>query len=286
MARKKHAKKKSFLKYIILLILLLLLAYPFYEARNLSVLEKTITVNNLPTDLKNLRIVYLSDIHRGAFFSQTRVNDLVSLINGLYPDIVLLGGDYGNNSDTAISFFQNLPPIHAQIGVYGVLGNHDRSNPQSNFETLKTAMHSANVIPLVNDVKAVRYKASTFYIAGIDDYNMGKPDIQGVASKINRDDFVIFLTHTPDAFPEAFYAKDQNGKPQWFDLALAGHTHGGQVTFFGLPMIRNYTKVSDRYLTGWLEENRAHILISNGVGTSVLPIRLFAKPQIHLITIK
>lgn len=286
MARRKHAKKGSWPKRIAFALLLLIMIYPFYEARNIQIDEKILTINNLPSDLKNLRIVYVSDIHRGPFFSQTRVDDLVALINSYYPDLVLLGGDYASNFDNAIRFFQNLPTLQARLGVVGVLGNHDRNSPKSNIETLKAAMGSANVTPLVNEMVSLRYKDTLFYIAGIDDYTTGEPDIQAVANQAAAENFVIFLTHTPDAFPEAFKAKDQNGNPHWFDLGLSGHTHGGQVTLFGTPIIRNYSKVSDRYLTGWLQENRAHTLVSNGVGTAVFPVRFFAKPQIHIITLQ
>lgn len=286
MARKKHAKRASLLKIVLFIFLFLIILYPFIEARRLTVDENTLSNNKLPKGLRNMRIVYLSDIHQGTFFSQTRVNDLVAQVNSYRPDLILLGGDYATNSNSAISFFQKLPAFHASIGVFGVLGNHDRSDPQSNFETLKSAMRNAGVTPLVNEVKQLRYHDSTFYVAGIDDYNNGHPDITGVASKVNGDEFVIFLTHTPDAFPEAFEAKDQKGNLHWFDIGLSGHTHGGQITLLSKPVIRNYTKVSDRYLTGWLQENRAHILVSNGVGTTVLPLRLFARPQIHIITLQ
>ena len=70
-------------------------------------------------------------------------------------------------------------------------------------------------------------------------------------------------------------------------IALFGHTHGGQVNFFGYSPFANLSPgVGSRYLSGWLEENRAAILVSNGVGTSGFPVRVFAPPQVHLITLK
>lgn len=286
MARRKHAKKGSFIKWIFLVALLFIIIFPFAQARRLTVDQISVTINNLPSNLKGMRILYLSDIHQGAFYSQTRVNDLVLRINSYQPDLVLLGGDYANNSSGAISFFQNLPTIHSTLGTFAVFGNHDRTNPQSNFETLKSAMQNANVTPLVNEAKQLRFRDASFFVAGVDDYNVGHPDVAKTASMVTSEDFVIFLTHTPDAFPEAFRTRDRNNNLHWFDLGLSGHTHGGQVTFFGSPIYRNYTQVSDRYLTGWLQENRAHLLVSNGVGTVVFPIRFFAAPQIHIITLQ
>ena len=98
-----------------LLALLALCIYPFIEARTLTVDEHTVQVANLPANLKNLKIVYATDIHQGRWFSQSRVNELVKTINGLSADLVILGGDYAEDSDGAIEFFENLPSISARI---------------------------------------------------------------------------------------------------------------------------------------------------------------------------
>jgi len=246
-----------------------------------------VQVANLPANLKNLKIVYATDIHQGRWFSQSRVNELVKTINGLSADLVILGGDYAEDSDGAIEFFENLPSISARIGVYAVLGNHDRTEPESNLSVLIGTIKGRGIIPLVNNVAAVKRGQTYFYIAGVDDYYNGYPDVEGVASQVKASDFVIFAGHTPDLLPDMLKAKSSDGDNHWFDLALFGHTHGGQISFFGKsPFFNLKTDVGPRYMSGWLEENRAAVLISNGVGTSGAPVRLFAPPQIHLITLK
>ena len=141
--------------------------------------------------------------------------------------------------------------------------------------------------PLINAVSRVKVGQSYIYIAGVDDNNNGFPDVNSVASQVYRDDFVIFAAHSPEVLMDAQKAKDANGDGHWFDLALFGHTHGGQINLFGYRPFRNVSQeLSARYLSGWLEENRAGVLVSNGVGTSVAPMRLFAQPQVHLITLK
>ena len=168
-----------------------------------------------------------------------------------------------------------------------VVGNHDRTEPESNFAVLVAAMKSYGALPLNNYVDRIKVGQSYVYIAGVDDYDNGFPDVRGVARQVTTDDFVIFVGHNPNLLLDAFRATDRDGDNHWFDLALFGHTHGGQVTLFGHSVFsRNALEIGERYLSGWKEENRAHILVSNGVGTSVLPIRLFARPQIHLITLK
>lgn len=288
MARGRHASKGSgcLSRLITFALLIVLIGYPFYEARHLTQDEKTLVVQGLPADFNNLRIVYLSDIHMGPMYSLSRVKSLVQQINALGADIVLLGGDYANDSAGAIRFFKDAPPLRARLLVAGVLGNHDRTVPESNLNLLQNAMIGAGVWPLVNNVKSVKIGSSTLTLAGIDDVNNGHPDIDGVARMVGTDDFVIFLSHSPAALPAANKATDRDGRPRWFDLALCGHTHGGQITFFGQPLIPEFQKVERRYLSGWIEENRVPILISNGVGTAYVPIRLFAPAQIHVITLK
>lgn len=274
-------------RLLIFLALIAMLAYPFYEAYHLTIDEHAAKYADLPANLKNIRIVYVSDIHESARFPRSRVLDLIRTINGMSADLVLFGGDYADSSDEAIAFFDDLPDVQARLGVFGVVGNHDRTLPESNLSRLMTAMTDAGVMPLVNTVARVKVGSSAILIAGVDDNSCGHPDVQSVAAQVTRNDFVIFLGHSPDLLASAFTATSGDGDNHWFDLALFGHTHGGQLTLFGEPLIRSsIPELGKRYLTGWREENRASILVSNGVGTTGFPVRLFAPPQIHLITLK
>lgn len=283
--RFRHRRRSGCLsRLLMLLLLLVLLVYPFAEPFMLETESVALSSDDLPQDIGQLRLVYLSDIHAGPFFSQSRVNSLVSTINRLNADLVLLGGDYANDSEGAIDFFKSLPGINSRYGVYAVVGNHDRTDPESNLTLLKAAMVSAGVTPLVNDVAGVRIGASTIYIAGIDDIDVGWPDLTSVAAQVCQEDYVIFLSHSPGVIPDAHKATDASGRHMWFDLGLFGHTHGGQIAFVG--DLLNISSVDSRYQKGWLVENRTNLLISRGIGTSVLPIRLGNRPQLHLITIK
>lgn len=269
------------------LVILLLAAYPFVEARMLSVQQHTLYVTGLPSNLKNIKIAFASDIHQCAWLGQRRVDEVFQQLNNMSADIIILGGDYATSSDTAIEFFQNAPTLHARLGVFAIPGNHDRTQPESNFKLLTDEMKNAGITPLINSVSRVKVGQSYIYIAGVDDFYNGFPDVEGVAAQVSKDDFVIFAGHSPDLLPDALKAVDMNGDGHWFDLALFGHTHGGQINLFGYTPFSNIDEsLSARYMTGWREENRAGILVSNGVGTSVLPVRLFAQPQVHLITLK
>lgn len=274
---------RKFFRFCILLVVLLILAWPFIEPFMLETESKSITAEDLPSSIGQLRIVYASDIHKGGLFGDGRVADLVSHINACNPDIVLLGGDYAGDSAGAIEFFQSLPRIHSRYGVYAVLGNHDRTVPESNLTTLRASMQAAGVTPLVNAVHRVRVGVSDIYIAGVDDLDNGRPNLAGVASQVSAADYVIFLSHNPAIIPNALRMQDKNGSTGWYDLGLFGHTHGGQVALIG-PLLKD-DGVPDEYTQGWFKQNRIDMLVSRGVGTSGLPVRLFCTPQLHLITV-
>lgn len=272
---------RKILRIVLIIAVLFVLSWPVIETFLLETEEVTLLSADFPASIGQLRIVYAADIHQGGLFTQDRTSALISHINACGADLVLLGGDYAQDSDGAVDFFRSLPSIHARYGVFAVLGNHDRTVPEANMTTLRAAMQAAGVTLLVNETARVRIGNDSIYIAGIDDYGNGRPDVRNIASQLNANDYVIFLSHSPAAIPEALKVTDQSGMKGWFDLGLFGHTHGGQVALLG-PMLKDVPK---KYLKGWLRHNRTDMLISRGVGTSGPPIRLFCTPQIHLITV-
>lgn len=264
-----------------------ILVYPFFEARWLQIDQRTIASPSLPPLFDGLRIAFLSDIHAGWSFGRARVQKLVAQVNALHPDIIILGGDYAHDSDGAVAFFRDAPRFLAPMGVYAVPGNHDRVMPEANLPLLLDAMREAGITPLCNTVLPLVRDRQRILLAGVDDYKVGHPDIAGIASQVRAKDYVIFALHNPDGLPESLAATDADGSPGWIDLALCGHTHGGQVTLWGLRgIVHTNGQTRERYRTGQKREAGADILITNGVGTSFLPIRFFARPQVNLITLQ
>lgn len=264
--------------------LLLLVALPFLDAMYIRVDRKNLTSEDLPSGIGRLRIVYLSDVHYGFHFPDSRVRALVSTINSLKPDLVLFGGDIGDSPEDAVSFYRRLSSLHVRYAMLGVLGETDHGEDSASQTMVTDAMRDAGVMPLVNDVVPVRIGTSVIYVAGLDDVQAGKPALTNLAARTSEEDYVIFLSHNPSVIPLSHRAGDRSGRLGWFDLALFGHTHGGQI--WGLSDLLNIAgDVEDRYLHGWLVENRSDLLISNGAGTSVIPARFFCPPQIHCIDV-
>jgi predicted MPP superfamily phosphohydrolase len=95
---------------------------------------------------------------------------------------------------------------------------------------------------------------------------------------VTPQDFVILITHNPDYFPLVDKSK--------VDLVFSGHTHGGQVTFFGLWAPATHSDYGNKYRTGVITEDNSTLIVSNGLGTTILPVRFFARPQIIVVTLK
>ena len=272
---------------ICLVLIAILLCYPLLEARLLQTEKKALKADDLPLEANNLRIVYLSDIHYGFWFSGGDLDRLISRINNLRPDLVLFGGDYATDNLSAIQFFRILQQhdtIHSRYGIYGVIGELDRGDSDFTCSQLTEAMANAGVIPLVNKAVPVNIATRQIYLAGVDDVLTGHPDLRSVARSVSAGDFVVFLSHNPSVIPDAQLATDSSGNLGWFDLGLFGHTHGGQMLFFS-SLLGIAEEVPERYREGWRKENRADLLISRGVGTSIFPGRLFCFPQIHYMEI-
>ena len=254
--------------------------YPFYLANQLDTVREVYPSEYVPKEFHGFTIAFVSDIHYGFLLNEQRVKNLVEKVNAFQADLILLGGDYGENSQGAIDFFKLRPSFSAKEKVIGVLGNHDRTDPSENYPLLLEEMKKNGILPLVNDVFILQREGKKLAIAGTDDYFMGDVDLRHTAYLCRESDFTILAAHNPDILPETFRLP---GGP-FYQLALCGHTHGGQVSI-GSHAIHSSSMYGDRFLSGWKHENGVDILISNGVGTSGFPVRLGARPQIHLITL-
>jgi len=257
--------------------------FPLYASRQLRLETSVLSFPHLPPALSGLRIAYASDIHYGALLDDARVRDLAERLNALQADILLLGGDYGEDAAHTLEFWQAVPPLRARLAVCGVLGNHDRA--EADADTLADAMRQRGVVPLVNSALTLEIGAARLAICATDDYNHGAPDFPGTAAQVKGADFVIFAPHSPDALQDAFSL----GQPPFFQLALCGHTHGGQISLCGVAPYtasRHGFLYGNRYRSGLLQRNGAAVLVSNGVGTTWMPLRLGAPAQYHLIELK
>jgi uncharacterized protein len=267
--------RKTIGKYLLLFLAVLTL-YAFIEPYWLQNMIYVIASRDVPPSFHNAKILLITDIHHGPYFSISRVRSLVSRVNAENPDIILLGGDYVHRSPKyIIPCFNELKNLRAPLGVYGVLGNHDH---WENGELTKKMMDESGIIRIDNKASWIIREGEKIKIGGVGDYREDTQDLAPALEGVGKGDFVILLSHNPD-YAEAFDSDK-------IDLLLSGHTHGGQVTLAGLwaPIVNS--KYGQKYRTGLIKRGNTNMIVSNGVGTITPPVRLFARPQIVTIILK
>lgn len=247
---------------------------PFYQATQLQVKVAPYVSPNLPAAFSGLSLAYAADIHYGSYLSQERALEVVRLITRLQADLILLGGDYGENAQTAEAFFDLIPRFPESTPVLAAIGNHDHMGSGANISRLMAKMRAKGVTPLRNGVWHLKREGRTMAFCAPDDILAGFPDFTPLINGTRTADFVVFMPHSPDLVPEAKQAGLR------FDLALCGHTHGGQIALRGRSLYPS-SRYGDRYRMGWVNENDSDIFITCGVGTSVLPMRVGTMPEIH-----
>jgi predicted MPP superfamily phosphohydrolase len=260
-------------------VLVLWLAYMVVEARVVKVERTDYSNAAIPTEFDGMKVLFVADIHAGPYMSRNRMNRLVERINAEEPDVVLLGGDYvGGRMKGAKIFYPAIAGVEAPEGVFAVMGNHDAWEGE---EEAHTGMAEAGITLLENEAVRLERGGESIWIAGLEDAYTGSPDATAAAEPITVEDFAMLVSHNPDVFAEQL----QPTKEYW-DLAMAGHTHGGQVSLFGMISPFSPSKHGGRYLHGWKNEWDTDILISNGIGTVTAPIRLFTRPEMHVFTLR
>lgn len=251
------------------------LFYSFLESYWLRVKKIDFADQDIPASFNNKKIVFISDIHQNYFFPRSKLRHVVKQANKLEPDIVILGGDYADSNRKYIIYcFQELAKLNAKIAKLGVLGNHDYIiDPQ----LVRQEMTNAGFQILDNQAQWLIINNEKIKISGVEDPIKAQPDLRPTLQDSQKDDFVVLISHNPDLSENLYTDK--------IDLVLSGHTHGGQITFFGLWAPITSSDYGQKYRAGLVDAPQTKTIISQGVGTSLLPLRFFSRPEIIMVNL-
>jgi hypothetical protein len=234
-----------------------------------------ISLPDWPAEAPPVRALLISDIHVASpDMPPERLGGIVRQINGLRPDIVLIAGDLVSDrplSTRLYSTAESIAPLRQlrpRLGTVAVLGNHDHWRDK---EAVRAALRAANIILLDNSAVLIGPLA----VGGVDDAftDHDKPEAT-VARMRGLRGAKLLLSHSPDPFARL---------PSDIRLMLAGHTHCGQIS---LPLIGPFATYSDygnRYACGIIREGGKTLVVGAGLGTSMIPLRLGAPPDMWLI---
>jgi predicted MPP superfamily phosphohydrolase len=253
------------------------------EPQGLVVTRYAPALSGWPAGQK-LSITVIADLHAGGpDMLLPHVREVVDTANGLQSDLIVLLGDFMawyRFPTTRVPdplWAAELKRLEAPLGTWAILGNHDWWH---DLQGVRSALDGVDIPIMENDAVLLGAAGAKFWLAGIGDQLAhplghgrfrGVDDLPGTMAKITTDDPVLLLVHEPDIFPRV---------PARAALTLAGHTHGGQIR---LPLIWPLfvpSKYGARYAYGHIVEDDRHMIVSGGLGTSIIPARLGVPPEI------
>lgn len=269
-------KKRFKLLIIFVIFFILLIGYMLYEANNFTFSELFFNNNSVPTSFINKKIIYISDIHFGTTINKQKLEEIVNSINSQNPYLVLIGGDIIDDDSTLFDeAFSILDKLQAEKGIFTVSGNHDDYLDYLKFTTTLSKTHIQN---LNNNAVWIEEGPQRIRLGGVRDFWSNDYDLSKIIEKTTEDDFVILLAHNPDYVEEL--------KTKNIDLVLSGHTHGGQITLFGLYAPFAMSIYGQKYVRGLVKTYNTQVFVSNGIGTTWLPFRFFAPAEVNEILLK
>jgi hypothetical protein len=272
---------KLFSKLIWFLIAALIIFYTY--ARFIEPVLLTVQYENIYSDSlsdKNIKIIQFSDTHISEFFDVDNLKKTVNKINNENPHIVIFTGDlidqYNKyeDRDNIHEIGEVLSEINAPLGKYAIYGNHDYGGGAENV--YRQIMADGGFELLVNEKANI--EEYNINIIGMDDSIFGTFDKEIIVSYLDEDCFNIILSHEPDV---AEHFLEYNA-----DLFVCGHSHGGQVNLLFI----NYTPpLAQRYVRGMYaidNYRQTKIYVNVGLGTSKIPMRFMAAPELTVFTLK
>ncbi len=267
-----------------------------WEPAYLQITRYRITPQGWPGG-RRLRLAVISDLHVGGLhMTLPRVAQIVAAANALQPDLALLLGDFVASRPRRAGdplppeWARELAKLQAPDGVYAILGNHDWWQDEATQIARRgptqagLALEAAGINVLENRALRLDTRAGPLWLAGLGDQiaflkrvrglPRGVADLAATLAQIEDDGApAIMMAHEPDAFAHM---------PSRIGLTLSGHTHGGQVRLFGWsPLVPS--RYGNRYAYGHVQENGRDLVVSGGLGTSKLPVRLGIPPEIVCI---
>jgi predicted MPP superfamily phosphohydrolase len=275
-------------------------AYGFGEpALRLGVTRYNILPPQWPGGFR-LKIAVIADLHAcDPWMSLDRIESIVDHTNALGADITVLLGDYvaGHRHVTrfipASEWAPVLAGLKAPLGVHAILGNHDWWEDKTvqrdgqGTTISRRALEAAGIPVYENDVVRLTKAGRSFWLAGLGDQlaylparrfrpvkRIGVDDLAATLAKVTDDAPVILLAHEPDVAMRV---------PARVALQLSGHTHGGQVRLFGWsPVVPS--RYGNQLAYGHTRTN-CDVVVSGGLGCSIMPFRLGVPPEIVLVTV-
>ncbi|QFF97430.1 metallophosphoesterase [Psychrobacillus glaciei] len=258
------------------LVVLVVIATILYSGnKTIKTTEITVESKKIPKSFNGLRIVQISDLHDATFGENQ--SKLVKKVQHANPDFIFITGDLidsnrydlGNSLDVVEQIISIAP-------IYYVTGNHEIAT--NDVDHIKSMLLDLGVHVLSNNEQIIEKSGEHIRIIGIEDPLSGVTVTDALSKFKKTEDFTLVLSHRPETFQD--YVDNQ------LDVVFSGHAHGGQFRIPGLGgLVAPGQGLFPKYTAGLYEEKDTKMIVSRGLGNSVIPLRVFNTPELVVITL-
>ena len=278
--------RKKRVLFVVAFVLVVLIVWTLWGNTALEVNEYEVVSDRIPQDFEGFRIAQVSDLHNAEFGEGNE--KLIQLLSQTDPDVIVITGDLIDSRHTDIEIALDFARQAVKIApVYYVSGNHEARVRE--YEDLKMGLAEAGVVILENQNVQITREGESITLMGIDDPSFQEDYLFGDSESVARqaiDDlqnesegYTILLSHRPELFD--LYVDTA------MDLVFSGHAHGGQ---FRLPFVGGLVAPNQGFFPkfdeGRFTEENTTMIVSRGVGNSIIPIRFNNRPEIVLVTLR
>lgn len=278
-------KRRKPIWLLVIMPLSVLIVITYWGNSTVGVTQYTIVSDKIPADFNQYKIVQLSDLH-DAKFGDNHV-ELVDKVKKIAADVIFITGDFIDSNRYNLE--QSLLLIEELQGIapmYYVTGNHEIAT--NDAERIKSALEDLDVRVLSDEAEIIRlHEDSAIVIGGIEDpLSSYEDDHEAVLASMNRafehipdDLFTLLLSHRPEQF-EVYVERG-------IDVVFSGHAHGGQFRIPGFGgLVAPGQGFFPTYTSGLHNKGDSRMVVSRGLGNSIIPIRIFNRPEIVVVTLQ
>ncbi|MCD4817793.1 MAG: metallophosphoesterase [Candidatus Cloacimonetes bacterium] len=275
----KKTKTNSTKKYLPLLLFSITIIASIYLGNNwIQITTYNITSSKLPNDFHDFKILQISDLHNKKFGKDNNI--LTNNIKKIKPDIILITGDLIDYKKSDINIAIKLISQIKEIApIYFVNGNHEWWSGKA--KKLENKLIEENVTILNNKIISISRGKSEIVLIGVDDPEgfSSHNEYINKLKELSNEKFSILLSHRAEDF--ALYVKNN------YDIVFAGHAHGGQIR---IPFIGGLVSPNQgffpEFTSGIHEKGNTRMIISRGLGNSIIPVRIFNRPELVVVNIR
>lgn len=249
------------------------------ERLDFRVREIDVPIPGLADGLEGLRLLHLSDIHLSAFLSERDLVRVIDAANELRPHLACVTGDLiSQRGDPIDACIRQIARLKADAGILACMGNHERFADVEDYTAINAARFGITF--LRSESLRLDFGNAVLNVAGVDYQPLYEKEkyLRGAGKLVVPGETNLLLSHNPDVFPVA--------AQQGYNLMLAGHTHGGQVSVEILDQAINPARFFTSYVYGLYRQGASAAYVTRGIGTIGIPARIGAPPEISLLRLR